>query len=80
MTVTPLLLHKCQSESLRLLQRNLTPHGIMAASRTPAAEERHYTRVFGRDTGICALGMCLSGDATLLHGHGIADARVHRGD
>ncbi len=82
MTVTPLLLHKCQSESVRLLQRNLTPHGIMAASRTPAAEERHYTRVFGRDTGICALGMCLSGDATLLQGaiNGLHTLARHQAD
>ena len=68
MTVTPLLIHKCHTESLKLLQRNLTPHGIMAASRTPAAEDLHYTRVFGRDTGICTLGMSLSGDTTLLQG------------
>jgi glycogen debranching enzyme len=82
MTVTPLLLHKCQNESLRLLQRNLTPHGIMAASRTPAAEERHYTRVFGRDTGICALGMCLSGDASLLQGavNGLHTLARHQAD
>ena len=82
MTVTPLLLHKCQSESVRLLQRNLTPHGIMAASRTPAAEERHYTRVFGRDTGICAFGMCLSGDAQLLQGavNGLHTLARHQAD
>ncbi|HSW03174.1 amylo-alpha-1,6-glucosidase [Aquabacterium sp.] len=51
--------------SLALLRRNLSPHGILAASRTEAAEARRYTRIFGRDAAICVLAMCGSGDSLL---------------
>lgn len=54
--------------ALALLRRNLTPHGILAASRTAAAEARRYTRIFGRDAAICVLAMCGSGDAALEQG------------
>jgi len=66
--VAPSLLHSCLHESRQLLLRNLTPHGIRAASPTPQAEQRRYTRVFGRDAAICALGMLVSGDAELKAG------------
>lgn len=62
------LLHSCLHESRQLLLRNLTPHGILAASRTPQAEQRRYTRVFGRDAAICAFGMLVSGDPELKTG------------
>jgi glycogen debranching enzyme len=55
------LLEACSQASLRLLQQNLSRGGILAASRTAAAEARRYTRVFGRDAAICVLGMCGSG-------------------
>ena len=55
------LIEACAQASLDLLQRNLTPQGILAASRTEAAEARRYTRIFGRDAAICALAMCGSG-------------------
>lgn len=58
----------CAQASLELLRQNLTPSGIMAASRTQAAEERRYTRIFGRDAGMCILAMCGSGDAVLEQG------------
>jgi hypothetical protein len=51
-----------------LLHRNLTPHGILAATPSARAEKRRYTRIFGRDAGICALAMTLSGDAGLVAG------------
>ena len=51
------LIDRCTQASLDLLQRNLTPHGILAASRTQAAEARRYTRIFGRDAAICAMAM-----------------------
>lgn len=54
--------------SLALLQRNLVPQGILAASRTEAAEARRYTRIFGRDAAICALAMCGSGVEALEQG------------
>ena len=54
-----------RTASLALLRRNLSPHGILAASRTEAAQARRYTRIFGRDAAICVLAMCGSGVATL---------------
>lgn len=60
-------LNRCQSEALALLQRNATEHGIMAATASAAAEARRYTRVFGRDAGICTLGMAVSGEDALRH-------------
>jgi hypothetical protein len=58
----------CAVAALELLQRNLSPHGILAASPTPAAQERRYTRIFGRDAAICALAMCGSGVDALERG------------
>ena len=58
----------CVQASLGLLQANLTPCGILAASPTPAAQARRYTRIFGRDAAICALAMCGSGVAALERG------------
>ncbi len=58
----------CAQASLDLLQRNLTPHGILAASRSEAAVARRYTRIFGRDASICALAMCGSGVEALEQG------------
>ncbi|GAA0769294.1 glycoside hydrolase [Ideonella azotifigens] len=47
--------------SWQLLERNLSPQGVLAASRTAAAEARSYTRIFGRDAAICVLAMAGSG-------------------
>ena len=55
------LIDACTGAALTLLQANLTPHGILAASRTEAAEARRYTRIFGRDAAICVMAMCGSG-------------------
>jgi len=55
----------CVQASLALLRRNLSPHGILAASRTEAAVARRYTRIFGRDAAVCVLAMSGSGDALL---------------
>ncbi|RYX94685.1 MAG: glycoside hydrolase [Comamonadaceae bacterium] len=62
------LLDTCTRASLELLQQNLTPHGILAASRTEAAVARRYTRIFGRDAAICVMAMCGSGVDALEHG------------
>ncbi|QFZ86157.1 glycoside hydrolase [Variovorax paradoxus] len=62
------LIDTCAHASLALLERNLTPHGILAASRTEAAEARRYTRIFGRDAAICVLAMCGSGVPALEQG------------
>ena len=51
----------CEAAALELLQRNLSPQGILAATPGPASRERRYTRIFGRDAAICALAMCDSG-------------------
>ena len=58
----------CAQAALALLRRNLSPHGILAATRTEAAQARRYTRIFGRDAAICVLAMCGSGDALLEAG------------
>ena len=58
----------CAQASLHLLQRNLTPAGILAASRTESAETRRYTRIFGRDAAVCVLAMCGSDIESLEHG------------
>ncbi len=62
------LVERCTDESLGLLRANLTPQGILAASRTKAAEARSYTRIFGRDAAICVLAMAGSGDEELERG------------
>ncbi|MET3493363.1 glycoside hydrolase 100 family protein [Variovorax boronicumulans] len=62
------LIDACSRASLELLQSNLTPHGILAASRTEAAVARRYTRIFGRDAAICVMAMCGSGVPALEQG------------
>ena len=66
--VTADAVETCRCAALALLQRNLSAHGILAASRTEAAEARRYTRIFGRDAAICVLAMCGSGDPLLEQG------------
>jgi len=56
---------ECRARALALLRRNLSPHGILAATPGPRAESRGYTAIFGRDAAICALGMAVSGDPVL---------------
>lgn len=63
-----MMIDTCLRKSIELLQRNTTPHGVMAASRTPQAEARNYTRIFARDAAICAFGMLLSQDPSLREG------------
>jgi len=62
------LVDVCSQASLALLEANLTPHGILAASRTEAAVARRYTRIFGRDAAICVMAMCGSGVPALEQG------------
>ena len=62
------LVEACAQASLDLLHRNLSPHGILAASRTEAAVARRYTRIFGRDAAVCVLAMCGSGVDALEQG------------
>ncbi len=61
------LVDRCTDESLALLAANLTPQGILAARRSRQAEARAYTRIFGRDAGVCALAMAGSGVPALEH-------------
>ena len=58
----------CAQACLDLLLQNLSPHGILAASRTEAAVARRYTRIFGRDAAVCVLAMCGSGIEALEQG------------
>jgi hypothetical protein len=62
------LIDRCAAESLRLLERNLGPQGILAATPGEASEARRYTRVFGRDAAVCVLAMAGSGVPALEDG------------
>lgn len=62
------LIAQCRAQALALLQANLTPQGILAASPTEAAVARRYTRIFGRDAAVCVLAMCGSGVTALEQG------------
>ena len=64
----PTLLAEGLEQARALLRRNLTPHGIMAATATSGAAARHYHCIFGRDAAICALAMALSEDPELQDG------------
>lgn len=68
MSTEATMIDRCAQASLALLQANLTPHGILAASRTDAAVARRYTRIFGRDAAICVMAMCGSGVPALEQG------------
>jgi glycogen debranching enzyme len=59
------LVERCRVASIDLLQRNLSPAGILAASPGARAESRGYAAIFARDAAVCALGMALSGNAAL---------------
>jgi glycogen debranching enzyme len=62
------LMAACRLRAVALLQRNLGPHGILAAAPSRKAAGRGYDAVFGRDAAVCALGMALSGDRGLERG------------
>jgi GH15 family glucan-1,4-alpha-glucosidase len=62
------LVEQCYVAALRLLSRNLRKEGILAASPTPRARQRHYHHVFARDAGVCALAMARSGNDRLVVG------------
>ncbi len=59
------LLADCHARAVELLQSNLTPAGVLAATPTQRARDRDYTAIFGRDAAICALGMAVSGNRAL---------------
>ena len=59
------MLETCRQKSIELLQTNLSPQGILAATPGARAESRGYAAIFGRDAAVCAIGMALSGDALL---------------
>jgi glycogen debranching enzyme len=56
---------ECAARAIVLLKQNLSDAGILAAAPTPRAKARGYRAIFGRDAAVCALGMAVSGDATL---------------
>ena len=70
----------CREQALYLLRHNLTSQGIAAASVDPAAGNRQYHCIFGRDAAICALAMAVSGDDTLRDGaeHGLRTLAAHQ--
>ncbi len=54
------------TQARALLKRNLSPFGIAAATPTARSRERGYSRIFARDSAICALGTASAGDPELL--------------
>src|ERR1700684_2460257 len=58
----PSLLEACHQRSVALLQRNLAPEGILAASPGARARARGYTSICGRDAAVCAIAMAVSCD------------------
>jgi hypothetical protein len=59
------LLEEAHNRAVALLQRNLTPHGILAATPGARAQARGYTAIFARDAAVCAIGMAQSGNREL---------------
>ncbi len=59
------LLTEARTRAIALLERNLSPHGILAATPGTRANARGYSAIFARDAAICAMGMALSGNARL---------------
>jgi glycogen debranching enzyme len=59
------LIAVCRERAVALLERNLSAHGILAASPGARANARGYSAVFARDAAVCALGMAVSGSARL---------------
>jgi len=59
------LVSECRRRAIELLKQNLSPAGILAATPSAHADQRGYSSIFGRDAAICALGMAVSGDASL---------------
>ena len=55
------LIELCRARAVALLERNLSAHGILAATPGARAHARGYSAVFARDAAVCALGMALSG-------------------
>jgi glycogen debranching enzyme len=60
------LVETCHAKSIELLRANSVRGGILAASPGSQADKRGYTAIFGRDAAVCAIGMALSGDKSLL--------------
>jgi hypothetical protein len=54
------LLQLARERAIALLERNLSPHGILAATPGVRADARGYTAIFARDAAVCAIGMALS--------------------
>jgi glycogen debranching enzyme len=74
------LVERCRAESVRLLERNLSPAGILAATPGARAESRGYGAIFGRDAAVCAIGMALSGEPRLARAAatGLATLAAHQ--
>ncbi len=60
------LIEECYRQSVLLLLRNSSPHGILACSPSGKAKRRNYLSVFGRDASLCSMGMVSTGDSRLI--------------
>jgi len=62
------LVEQCRVAALRLLAKNLSEEGILAATPGARARARRYHLVFARDAGVCVLAMARSKDTHLIAG------------
>jgi glycogen debranching enzyme len=62
------LVQECRRRAIALLHANLGPHGMRAAAPSARAARRGYHAIFARDAAVCALGMAVSRDSTLVQG------------
>lgn len=60
------LIDECYQKSIELLKKNSTKFGVLASSKNILAGGRCYDSIFGRDAGICSLGMVLTGNNNLI--------------
>jgi glycogen debranching enzyme len=60
------IIEECYQKSIELLLKNSTKFGVLASSKNILAGGRYYDSIFGRDAGICSLGMVLAGNQSLI--------------
>ncbi|MCK5061248.1 glycoside hydrolase, partial [Candidatus Parcubacteria bacterium] len=60
------IIEDCYQHSKKLLVKNSGQYGIMASTPNAKAKKKLYSNIFGRDAGICSLGMIVSQDKKLI--------------
>ena len=79
MKAAPSLIATCEQAALDLLARNLTPHGILAASATKAAQAKRYATKLALRYTDASNGQAIYGIDTLTGSEGEVMASVRMG-